>query len=123
MRALLERIDPVHYFERLDDFEVAIAEAEEWWHRYLDVYAAHCRRLSVMATQLPSELLAAMTVAELLCSLNDSPVRCAPVGEEALLRLQCAGEEIRSITPEPEAVPEHDAVLAAVDVHRRCEPL
>ena len=139
--SLLERIDPLRYFERLDDFEVAIAEAEGWWHRYLDAYAAHCRRLSAMATQLPSELLAAMTVAELLRSLNDSPVRGAPVGEEALRRLQCAVEEIRSITPEPEAVPAPGivlgrvpsafaearlaaaAVLAAVDVHRRRAPL
>ncbi len=91
-----------------------------------------------MAAVLPSELLAAITVAELLRSLNKSPRRGTPVGEEALDRLKAAVDEIRGIEPAPaleypvpgivlgrvpaafaEARLAAAAVLAAVDVHRR----
>jgi hypothetical protein len=139
--ALLPRLDPLRYFTQGADFDAAIAEAEAWWRRYVDAYAAHCRRLSAMAAVLPSELLAAITVAELLRSLNQSPRRGAPVGEEALDRLQAAVDEIRGIEPSPPVFPVPGivlgrvpsafaearlaaaAVLAAVDVHRRRAPL
>ncbi len=120
------------------EFDAAIVEAEAWWKRYVEAYGAHCRRLSAMAAVLPSELLAAITVAELLRSLNKSPRRGTPVGEEALDRLKAAVDEIRGIEPAPaleypvpgivlgrvpaafaEARLAAAAVLAAVDVHRR----
>ena len=135
--ALLPRLDPLGYFLHGADFDAAIADAEAWWKRYVEAYSAHCRRLSAMAAVLPSELLAAITVAELLRSLNQSPRRGAPVGEEALDRLKAAVDEIRAIEPAPSDLPVAGivlgrvpaafaearlaaaAVLAAVDVHRR----
>lgn len=50
---------------------------------------------------------AAITVADLLRSLNRSPEPGAPVGQEALDRLEAAVNEIRGIPVEP------------IDVHRR----
>jgi hypothetical protein len=135
--ALMPRLDPLEYFMNGARFDAAIADAESWWRRYVEAYGAHCRRLSAMAAVLPSELLAAITVAELLRSLNKSPRRGAPVGEEALDRLQAAVDEIRGLEPSPPDVPVPGivlgrvpaafaearlaaaAVLAAVDVHRR----
>ncbi len=105
--------------------------------RYATAYAAHCRRLSAMAAALPTELLAAITVADLLRSMNRSPEPGAPVGQEALDRLEAAVNEIRAIPVELIDVPAPGivlgrvptafvearlaaaAVLAAVDVHRR----
>jgi len=134
---LLPRLDPLGFFVRGAEFDAAIAEAEAWWLRYVDAYSAHCRRLSAMAAVLPSELLAAITVADVLRSLNKSPRRGAPVGEEALTRLELAIDEIRSMEPTPPDLPVPGivlgrvpaafgearlaaaAVLAAVDVHRR----
>lgn len=135
--ALLARLDPAAYFERIPAFNEAVAEAEAWWKRYAEAYAAHCRRLSAMAAKLPSELLAAISAMELLRSLNDTPWRGTPVGEEALHRLEEAVHAIRAIRPDPDDVPTPGivlgrvpaafaearlaaaAVLAAVDVQRR----
>lgn len=135
--ALLPRLDPLGYFVHGAEFDTAIAEADAWWRRYVDAYSAHSRRLSAMAAVLPSELLAAITVADVLRSLNKSPRGGAPVGEDALNRLEAAINEIRSIEPAPPDFPVPGivlgrvpsafgearlaaaAVLAAVDVHRR----
>lgn len=135
--ALLPRLTPLLYFMDGAAFDVALADAEAWLKRYVEAYSAHCRRLSAMAAVLPSELLAAITVAELLRSLNQSSRRGAPVGEAALERLKVAIDEIQAIEPSPPDFPVPGivlgrvpaafaearlaaaAVLAAVDVHRR----
>ena len=135
--ALLTRLDPLAYFMDGPTFDAAVKDAEAWLKRYVEAYGAHCRRLSAMAAVLPSELLAAITVAELLRSLNQSSRRGAPVGEEALDRLKAAIDEIQAIEPAPPDYPipgivlgrvppafaearlAAAAVLAAVDVHRR----
>lgn len=135
--ALLPRLDPLGFFVHGAEFDAAIAAADAWWLRYVEAYSAHCRRLSAMAAVLPSELLAAITVGDLLRSLNKSPRRGSPVGEDALNRLEAAIDEIQSIGPPPlefpvpgivlgrvptafgEARLAAAAVLAAVDVHRR----
>lgn len=136
-RALLPRLDPLQFFMDGRAFDAAVKDAEAWLKRYVEAYGAHCRRLSAMAAVLPSELLAAITVAELLRSLNKSSRRGAPVGEEALDRLKAAIDEIQAIEPAPPDFPVPGivlgrvpaafaearlaaaAVLAAVDVHRR----
>lgn len=135
--ALLMRLDPRAYFDRGADFADAVRDAEAWWQRFLDAYGAHFRRVSAMAVGLPAKLVAALTVADLLRTLNGSPRRGAPVGEEALIRLEDAVEEIRLLSLAPESVPTRGvilgrvptafaearlaaaAVLAAIDVHRR----
>lgn len=135
--ALLSRLDPLQYFMDGSAFDAAVTEADAWLQRYVEAYSAHCRRLSAMAAVLPSELLAAITVAELLRTLNQSSRRGAPVGEEALERLKAAIDEIQAIEPSPADFPVPGivlgrvptafaearlaaaAVLAAVDVHRR----
>ncbi len=136
-QALLVRLAPLQCFADRTDFDTAVREAEVWWDRYASAYAAHCRRLAAMAHVLPSELLAAITVADLLRSLNGNPRRGSPVGDAALARLEAAVETIRAIPTEPHEVPAPGivlgrvppafaearlaaaAVLAAVDVHKR----
>ena len=131
------RLDPLAYFVRMADFDAAVEDAEEWWGRYVEAYSAHYRRVGEWAEAVIAELLPGITAADVLRVLNSSQRRGAPVGDQALARLDTALAEIRALTLELPAIPMPGvvlgampaafgearlaaaAVLAAVDVQRR----
>lgn len=138
---ILTRLDPLHYFVRIPAFEQAVADAEAWAARYAAAYAAHYRRTVEAARTLLAELAPATAAADALRVLNGSARRGAPVGEQALTRLDAAVAEIRSLAPVPPGLPAPGvmlgrvpaafgearlaaaAVLAAVDVQQRRAPI
>ena len=134
------RLDPLQYFVRLSEFNAAVEDAEAWWQRYAEAYAAHYRRVAASAETELSELVAAMAAAEMLRVFNHSKRRGAPVGDQALAHLGAALGEIVSLASSPSSVPVPEialggvprvfeearlaaaAVLAAVEVQRRRAP-